>query len=117
MNSQTPTTASPVSAPAGSKLAQLAAMTTIVADTGDIEAVRRLAPIDCTTNPTLILKAVENPAYAHIVEEAVRWGASQGGTPGGRVEAVCDRLAVAFGTELAASCRAGSRPRSTPIFL
>lgn len=88
-------------AAAGSKLAQLAAMTTIVADTGDIEAVRRLRPVDCTTNPTLILKAVENPAYAAIVDEAVDWGQRQGGSSGGRVEAVCDRLAVAFGAELA----------------
>jgi transaldolase len=83
-----------------SKLAQLAAMTTIVADTGDIDAVRRLKPVDCTTNPTLIFKAAEMPAYADMVAEAVRWGRSQGGTPEARVGAVCDRLAVAFGAAL-----------------
>ncbi len=77
-------------AAAGSKLAQLAAMTTIVADTGDIEAVRRLRPVDCTTNPTLILKAVENPAYAAIVDEAVDWGQRQGGSSGGRVSTEVD---------------------------
>ncbi len=54
-----------------SKLDQLRDMTTVVADTGDLEAVRRLKPVDCTTNPTLILKAVETPAYADLVEEAV----------------------------------------------
>lgn len=82
-----------------SKLEQLRAMTTVVADTGDIEAVRRLKPVDCTTNPTLILKAVETPAYAGLVDEAIAWGKRQGGA--GAVEAVCDRLAVTFGTELA----------------
>jgi transaldolase len=81
-----------------SKLDQLRAMTTVVADTGDIEAVRRLKPVDCTTNPTLLLKAVETPAYASLVDEAIAWGAKQGGS--GAVEAVCDRLAVTFGTEL-----------------
>ncbi len=83
-----------------SKLDQLATMTMIVADTGDIETVRRLKPVDCTTNPTLILKAVEMPAYADLVNEAVHWGKAQAGTPAARVEAVCDRLAVTFGAEL-----------------
>jgi len=82
-----------------SKLDQLRGMTVVVADTGDIEAVRRLKPQDCTTNPTLLLKAVENPAYAHLVEEAVAWGRRHGGT-GTAAAAVCDRLAVSFGAEL-----------------
>jgi len=73
-------------------------MTTVVADTGDIEAVRRLKPVDCTTNPTLLLKAVESSAYASLVEEAIAWGKRQGGADA--VEAVCDRLAVTFGAEL-----------------
>jgi transaldolase len=55
--------------------------------------------VDCTTNPTLILKAVETPAYAGLVDEAIAWGKRQGGA--GVVEAVCDRLAVTFGAELA----------------
>ena len=82
-----------------SKLDQLRQMTTVVADTGDIEAVRRLAPVDCTTNPTLILKAVETPAYADLVEEAVAWG-KKAGSGESTVHAVCDRLAVTFGAEL-----------------
>jgi transaldolase len=86
-----------------SKLDQLRGMTVVVADTGDIEAVRRLKPQDCTTNPTLLLKAVENPAYAHLVEEAVLWGRRHGATaaPASAAAAVCDRLAVSFGAELA----------------
>jgi transaldolase len=84
-----------------SKLEQLRAMTVVVADTGDLEAVRRLKPQDCTTNPTLLLKAVETPAYASLVEEALAWGRRQSGAPEAVAAAVCDRLAVAFGTELA----------------
>lgn len=44
-----------------SKLEQLRAITTVVADTGDIEAVARLKPVDCTTNPTIVLKALGTP--------------------------------------------------------
>jgi transaldolase len=83
-----------------SKLEQLREMTVVVADTGDIDAVRRLEPQDCTTNPTLLLKAVENPAYAHLVEEAVAWGRNKAGGPDAVAAAVCDRLAVSFGAEL-----------------
>jgi transaldolase len=84
-----------------SKLDQLRAMTVVVADTGDLDAVRRLKPQDCTTNPTLLLKAVETPAYGHIIDEALAWGRSQGGSREDVIEAICDRLAVAFGAELA----------------
>lgn len=83
-----------------SKLDQLRSMTVVVADTGDIEAVRRLRPQDCTTNPTLLLKAAETPAYAGLVEEALAWGRGQGGAREAIVAAVCDRLAVSFGGEL-----------------
>ncbi len=84
-----------------SKLDRLREMTVVVADTGDIEAVRRLAPQDCTTNPTLLLKAVNDPAYAALVEEAVAWGKDRPGSLDQRAAAICDRLAVSFGTELA----------------
>jgi transaldolase len=84
-----------------SKLEQLRAMTVVVADTGDLEAVRRLKPQDCTTNPTLLLKAVETPAYASLVEEALAWGRRQAGSREPVAAAVCDRLAVAFGAQLA----------------
>jgi transaldolase len=84
-----------------SKLEQLRGMTVVVADTGDIDAVRRLKPQDCTTNPSLLLKAVENPAYSHLIEEAVAWGRGQGGGPDAVAIAVCDRLAISFGAELA----------------
>ncbi len=84
-----------------SKLDQLRGMTIVVADTGDIDAVRRLKPQDCTTNPSLLLKAVENPAYSHLVEDAVAWGRGHSGDLDAVAAAVCDRLAVSFGAELA----------------
>ena len=80
-----------------SKLDQLKTMTTIVADTGDMESIRAFKPTDCTTNPTLILKAAQMDAYQHLVDEAILWGVSRR-----RVTSeVCDRLAVNFGAELA----------------
>jgi transaldolase len=84
-----------------SKLEQLRELTTVVADTGDIEAIRTFRPVDCTTNPTLILKAAEMPAYAAVLDDAVRWGRSRGTGEAG-VRAIADRLAVAIGAELAA---------------
>jgi len=83
-----------------SKLDQLKSMTVVVADTGDIEAIRAFRPTDCTTNPTLILKAAQMPAYAAIVDEAVAWGRGTGGSREAIVAAVADRLAVSFGAEL-----------------
>jgi transaldolase len=83
-----------------SKLEQLRAMTTVVADTGDIEAVRRLKPVDCTTNPTIVLKALGTPMFADTVSEAIRWGQSQGGNREGVVSAVADRLAISVGAAL-----------------
>ena len=75
-----------------SKLEQLRAMTVVVADTGDLDAVRRLKPEDCTTNPTLILKAVESPAYGDLVGETLHWARRQGGSQEAVVVAACDRL-------------------------
>jgi transaldolase len=83
-----------------SKLQQLREMTVVVADTGDIEAIRKLRPVDCTTNPTLLLKAAEMPALAPILDEVVEWGRRQGPANDSLVGAVADRLAVSVGTEL-----------------
>ena len=83
-----------------SKLDQLKAMTTVVADTGDMDAIRLFKPTDCTTNPTLVLKAAALPAYEGVIAEAIQWGKKQTGSHDAIVSAVADRLAVAFGTEL-----------------
>ena len=79
-----------------SKLDQLRTMTTIVADSGDMELIRAYEPTDSTTNPTLILKASQLPAYGHLFDEAIGWGQRTGAPP----EAVTDRLTINFGTEL-----------------
>lgn len=83
-----------------SKLEQLRKMTVVVADTGDIEAIRALKPVDCTTNPTLLLKAVALPALASTFDAAIAWGRKQGGDRQGVVARVADRLAVGVGAEL-----------------
>jgi transaldolase len=81
-----------------SKLDQLKAMTTIVADTGDMDAIRAFSPVDATTNPTLLLKAAVLPAYASLVEEAVLWGHKHHRM----TSDVAERLTIDFGVALAA---------------
>jgi transaldolase len=83
-----------------SKLEQLRKMTVVVADTGDIEAIRALRPVDCTTNPTLLLKAISLPALSGVFDEALAWGRKQGGDRKAVVTRVADRLAVNVGVEL-----------------
>jgi transaldolase len=83
-----------------SKLEQLRAMTVVVADTGDLDAVRRLKPQDCTTNPTLLLKAAGSEGGRDLVAQAVAWGSERGGSREAVVTAICDRLAVLVGAEL-----------------
>ncbi len=79
-----------------SKLDQLRTMTTVVADTGDMDSIRQFRPTDSTTNPSLILKAAGLPAYARFVEEAIDWGRKTRAP----VDDVTDRVAVNFGAEL-----------------
>lgn len=83
-----------------SKLDQLRHMSTVVADTGDIDAVTRLKPVDCTTNPSIVLKALGTPMFADVVKEAVAWGKQQGGNPDAVSAAVADRLAISVGAAL-----------------
>jgi transaldolase len=52
-------------------LASLKLHTTVVADTGDVDSIRQYAPQDATTNPSLMLKASKQAAYAHLVDEAL----------------------------------------------
>ena len=84
-----------------SLLDQLRDMTTVVADTGDIEAVARLKPVDCTTNPSIVLKSMDLDEFSEAIDEAVSWGKAQSGGHAGIVAAVADRLAISVGTELA----------------
>lgn len=83
-----------------SQLEQLKAMTAIVADTGDIEAIRRHRPEDATTNPSLLLKAATLPEYAPLIDEAVGWAQGQSRDREQRVHDALDRLAVDVGVEV-----------------
>lgn len=58
-------------------LEQFKSITTIVADTGDIEAIKRYQPQDATTNPSLILKAAQIPEYKHLIANAIEWAKAQ----------------------------------------
>ncbi len=82
------------------QLEQLKAMTTIVADTGDIEAIRRHQPEDATTNPSLLLKAATLPEYAPLIDEAVTWAKTQSNEREQRIHDALDRLAVDVGLEV-----------------
>ena len=53
------------------QLDQLASLTTIVADTGDIASIAKIQPQDATTNPSLILKASKDPAYRAFLRDAI----------------------------------------------
>lgn len=85
-----------------SKLDQLKAMTDVVADTGDIEAIRRFAPLDATTNPSLLLKAAALPHYAELLDQAKAWAIAQGGDNAEQLSNCCDRFAVDVGKEILA---------------
>lgn len=74
------------------KLEQLKAMTDVVADTGDIEAIKLYQPLDATTNPSLVYKAAQMPQYQNLVASAIE----QGEDPSD----AADRLAVSLGKEI-----------------
>ncbi|MEH6556382.1 MAG: transaldolase [Oceanicoccus sp.] len=82
------------------KLDQLKAMTDVVADTGDIEAIQRFKPMDATTNPSLLLKAAQLPQYQALVAEAKTWANLQGGSNTQQLSNCSDKLAVAIGSEI-----------------
>jgi len=77
-----------------SQLESLRRHTTVVADTGDFEAMRALRPTDATTNPSLILKAVQKDAYRPLLDQVVR------DHRGAALAELTDRLLVAFGREI-----------------
>jgi transaldolase len=76
------------------QLEQLKQYTTVVADTGDFQSIKAYAPRDATTNPSLILKAVQKDEYKPLLEKAVR------DNPNAATGEIIDRLLIAFGTEI-----------------
>lgn len=83
------------------KLEQLKQLTTVVADTGDFEAIRQYQPTDATTNPSLLLQAAAQADYAHLVADAVRYGQAEALHPDAQVALAVDKLAVNFGQKIA----------------
>ena len=81
-------------------LDQLKSMTTIVADTGDVEAIKTVKPVDATTNPSLVLKASQLPQYAPLIEAAIAYAKAQGGTKEQQIDSAADKLAVLIGAEI-----------------
>ncbi len=81
------------------KLEQLKKMTDVVADTGDIEAIRLYKPVDATTNPSLLYKAAQMPQYQELLSKSL---AAAKGVQGSaeQISAASDHLAVAIGSEI-----------------
>uniref|UniRef100_UPI003B5BD0D8 transaldolase n=1 Tax=Shewanella gaetbuli TaxID=220752 RepID=UPI003B5BD0D8 len=74
-------------------LEQLKSITTVVADSGNIEAIKLHKPIDATTNPSLILQAAKLPQYQYLIEKSIQQG-------GSNIDDICDHLTVNFGCEI-----------------
>ena len=83
-----------------SLLESLKRYTTVVADTGDFDAIAQYRPQDATTNPSLLLKAAQQPEYRGLVAGALRAASRAAANEAGRTEAFMDNLAVAFGGEI-----------------
>jgi transaldolase len=83
-----------------SQLDQLKKFTKVVADTGDFETLKEYAPQDATTNPSLILKAAQLPAYKRLMDKAIADGKKSNAAGDALLSAIVDDLLVAFGTEI-----------------
>lgn len=83
-------------------LEQLKQMTVVVADTGDMESMRAFKPRDATTNPSLIQAAAGMPAYAPLIDEALRWAKKEESGAGdvGIAKKALDRICVQFGLRI-----------------
>jgi transaldolase len=82
------------------KLEQLKKLTTIVADTGEFEEIKKYKPTDATTNPSLILAASNLPEYQFLIDEAVQHGKKMGKSPKEVIELAVEKAFVNFGVEI-----------------
>ena len=81
-------------------LEQLKTMTTIVADTGDVEAIKTVKPYDATTNPSLLLKASTLPQCEPMIAEAIAYAKANSNNKEKQIEDAADKLAVLVGLEI-----------------
>lgn len=84
----------------GNSLEQLKKLTTVVADTGDFQAIAQFQPTDATTNPSLILAASKLPQYKSLIDDAIKYGEANGKDINEKVTAAMDKLFVSFGLEI-----------------
>lgn len=82
------------------KLTALRTMTTVVADTGDIAAMKQYQPQDATTNPSLILSAAQLPQYRPLIDDALAWARSQSSDKTQQLVDATDKLAINIGLEI-----------------
>jgi transaldolase len=93
--------AQPTQSQAGvSQLDQLKKLTKVVADTGDFESLKEFTPQDATTNPSLILKAAQMPAYKHLLDKAIADGKKSNATGKALLSDIVDDLLIEFGSEI-----------------
>ena len=84
------------------QLENLKQYSSIVADTGDIDSIKKFSPEDCTTNPSLIFKAVESNKYQSLVDGVIKLSKSRSfNSPLDQVDFIVDQLAITFGIQLA----------------
>lgn len=81
-------------------LESLKSVTTVVADTGDFETLAAYAPQDATTNPSLILKALQKPEYAPVLDAAIEATTSSGTSGDARIDEVIDHMLIGFGQKI-----------------
>ncbi|HDY7824551.1 TPA: transaldolase [Vibrio vulnificus] len=82
------------------KLEQLRKLTTVVADTGEIDAIKKYQPEDATTNPSLILKAAQIAEYAPMIDASIEYAKTQSDDKAQQIQDTCDMLAVNIGKEI-----------------
>ncbi|MCS3433322.1 transaldolase [Klebsiella sp. BIGb0407] len=82
------------------KLEQLRKLTIVVADTGEIEAIKKYQPEDATTNPSLILKAAQIAEYIPLIQQAIDYAKAQSNNKEQQIQDACDMLAVNIGKEI-----------------
>ena len=78
-------------------------MTTVVADTGDVDAIKKYQPYDATTNPSLILKAASLPQYQHLIDKSLSWAWAQTNKKARQIMYANDMLCVLIGKEISES--------------
>jgi transaldolase len=83
-----------------SMLDDLKKFTTIVADTGEINEIKKFKPTDATTNPSLILKAAELPEYKALIDEGTAYGKKKGKNPKEQLDLSVTKIFVNFGLEI-----------------